>query len=83
MDQAEKIAHVVGGAMFGALASGGLVIYGFFAAAIMEKSLWLPAGILFGSAFVGGLLGGLVGRPFIDWMEEHWSQFWRHRGGYD
>ena len=71
LDRAEKIAHVIGGMMFGALASGGLVISAFFVVAIHGKSLWVPGGIVLGSSAVGGLLAAAFGRTFIDWMDEH------------
>ena len=83
MDHAEKIAHVIGGMMFGALASGYFVIYTFFMVLISEKgSLWIPGGILLGSMSLGGLLARLFGRPFIDWIENNWGKFWRHHGSY-
>lgn len=81
LDHAEKIAHVIGGMMFGAFAAGGFVIESFFGAAIFERSMWIPAAILLVALLAGGLLGAFVGRPFIDWIEEHWSLFWRRDGG--
>ena len=79
LDRAEKIAHVIGGMMFGGLASSLFVIESFFAVMITEKgSLWIPGGVLLGSMALAGLLAGLFGDRFIDWMSEHWTKFGRH-----
>ena len=79
MDHAEKIAHVIGGMMFGAFASGYFVIYSFFAVAITEKgSLWIPGGILLGSMALSGLFAAVFGHRFIEWMDYNWSNFWKH-----
>ncbi|MEZ6122375.1 MAG: hypothetical protein R3C49_04275 [Planctomycetaceae bacterium] len=84
MDHAVKVAHVIGGMMFGGLASLFLVIETFFVVAITEQgSMWIPAGILCGSMALGGLLGRLLGDRFIDWMSAHWGRFWRHHDSFD
>lgn len=81
LDHAEKIAHVIGGMMFGMLAGGYFVISSFFAVIITEQgTLWIPGGILLGSISSGGLLAAVFGRRFIDWIEEHWPKFWRRHG---
>lgn len=79
LDRALKIAHVIGGMMFGALASSFLVIETFFTVLITEKgTLWIPAGILLASMAISGILGGVFGDRFIDWMSENWTRFTRH-----
>ena len=79
LDHAEKIAHVIGGMMFGAFASLFFVVESFFAVMITEKgSLWIPAGVLLGSMALSGILGGIFGDRFINWMSENWTAFRRH-----
>lgn len=81
LDHAEKIAHVIGGAMFGGLASLYHTIAAFFAVSISEQgSLWIPAGILLGSMSLGAILAGIFGHRFIDWMEANFTKFWRSHG---
>lgn len=83
LDHAEKIAHVVGGMMFGAFASGAFVIESFFAVVNTESgTLWIPSGILLGSMALSGLLAWLFGHRFIDWIDDNWHQFWRRHGGH-
>ena len=78
MDRALKIAHVIGGMMFGALAASFFVIETFFAVMITERgSLWIPGGILLGSMALSGLLAAIFGERFIAWMEENWTRFAR------
>jgi len=79
LDRAERIAHVVGGILFGALASSFLVIQFFFTLLITEKgTLWIPGGVLFASMALSGLLGGIFGARFVDWMSGNWTRFGRH-----
>ncbi len=70
MDHALKIAHVVGGMMLGALASSIVVIFALFWVIENGGSFWIPGGILLGSMAICGLLGGLFGEPFFDWMRD-------------
>lgn len=79
LDHAEKLAHVICGMMLGAFASSFLVIESFFAVMIYEKgSLWIPGGIFVASIAVAGILGGVYGSRFLDWMSENWARFGRH-----
>jgi len=78
-DQSDKIAHVVGGALFGALASSLYVIERVFASLVFESgTLWLPAAVGGVSIAVCGILGGVIGPRFIEWMSEHWHEFYRY-----
>jgi hypothetical protein len=78
LDHAEKIAHVIGGMMFGAFASCFFVIESFFAVMITEQgTLWIPGGVFLASMAVSGVLGGIFGHRFIDWMSENWPRFGR------
>jgi len=79
LDRAEKIAHVFGGMMFGAFASLFFVIESFFVVMITEKgTLWIPGGVLLAAMAISGVLGGVFGDRFIDWMSENWTRFARH-----
>lgn len=81
LDHAEKIAHVIGGALFGGLASLYHTIAAFFAVSISEQgTLWIPAGILLAGMSLGSLLAAVLGRRFIDWIEAHYTSFWRSHG---
>ena len=79
LDRAEKIAHVIGGMMFGGLASSFFVIESFFAVMVGEHgTLWFPGEIFLASMATSGVLGGIFGHRFIDWMSENWTRFGRH-----
>ena len=79
LDRADKIAHVVGGAMLGALACSFFVIELVFAALISEQgTLWLPIAVGCVSTTLGGVLGGVIGTRFRDWMSDNWHEFHRY-----
>ena len=79
LDRADKIAHVVGGAMFGALASSFFVLELAFAVLISEHgTLWVPAAVGGVSTALGGVLGGVIGTRFIEWMSDNWHEFHRY-----
>jgi hypothetical protein len=63
---------------FGAFASSFFVIESFFAVMITEQgTLWIPGGVFISSIMVSGILGGVFGNRFIDWMSENWHRFGR------
>ena len=79
LDRTDKIAHVVGGAMFGALASSFFVIELAFTVLISEHgTLWLPAIVGCVSIVLGGILGGVIGPRFIEWMSDNWHECHRY-----
>ena len=79
LDRADKIAHVVGGAMLGALACSFFVIELVFAALISEQgTLWLPIAVGCVSTTLGGVLGGVIGTRSINWMSGNWHEFHRY-----
>ncbi len=79
LDYADKFAHVFCGMIFGAFASSFFVAEFFFAVLITEQgSLWIPGGIFLASIATTGILGGVFGNRFIDWMSENWTLFGRH-----
>ena len=79
LDRADKIAHVVGGAMLGALACSFFVIELVFAALISEQgTLWLPIAVGCVSTTLGGVLGGVIGTRSINWMSDNWHEFHRY-----
>ena len=62
--------------MFGALASSFFVIELAFAVLVSENgTLWLPAIVGCVSIVLGGILGGMIGPRFIEWMSDHWDEF--------
>jgi hypothetical protein len=64
--------------MFGALASSFSVIELVFAVLVSENgTLWLPASVGCASIVLGGILGGVIGTRFIDWMSDNWHEFHR------
>ncbi len=65
--------------MFGALASSFFVIELVFAVLISENgTLWLPIAVGCVSTTLGGVLGGVIGTRFIEWMSDNWHEFHRY-----
>ena len=65
--------------MFGALASSLFVIELAFAVLISEHgTLWVPTAVGGVSTALGGVLGGVIGTRFIEWMSDNWHEFHRY-----
>lgn len=60
------MAHVLGG-MFVGLVAGG-VAAAFVWMLSEATSLWVPGGVLLTAMTAGGVLGGVLGEPFFDWI---------------
>ncbi|MCA9049070.1 MAG: hypothetical protein KDA89_10110 [Planctomycetaceae bacterium] len=76
MDHAERIAHVIGGMMFGLLAAALPIIKIAFLVAShnWQHPIKIAFGLLATAAAIGGVLGYRFGDRFITWMSEHWNR---------
>ncbi len=64
--------------MFGALASSFFVIELAITVLISEHGgMWVPAAVGGVPTVLGGVLGGIVGIRFIDWMSDNWHRVHR------
>lgn len=69
-DLGNAISGIIYGAPIGGLMGLGICVF------IIDGTWFFPGDTILMGATVCGVLGYFFGEPFIEWLKEHWSDFW-------